>query len=70
LYKEEGKIEEAKQYYKLAADQGRAAAQYNLGLLYRQEGKIEEAKQYYKLAADQGHVEAQNNLANFLEDDM
>ena len=48
------------------ADQGEAAAQYNLGLMYDNgEGVREddaEAAKWYRLAADQGYAAAQNNL--------
>ena len=57
----------AVKYYKLAADQGHAEAQYNLGRCYEKgEGvskDYKEAEKYYKLAADQGDVTAQFNLA-------
>ena len=55
--------------YKLAADQGNAAAQYNLGLCYRR-GQIgvaqdyKEAVRWYRLAANQGQALAQYNLGD------
>ena len=49
-----------------AADQGDAAAQYNLGLMYTNgEGVLEddaEAVRWFRLAAEQGHAKAQLNL--------
>ena len=57
---------EAVRWYRLAADQGDANAQYNLGLKYASgEGVPEddaEAVRWYRLAADQGLAIAQNNL--------
>jgi S1-C subfamily serine protease len=50
----------------MAAEQGLAAAQYNLGMMYdhgrgvRQDYK--EAVKWYTMAAEQGYAEAQNNL--------
>ena len=55
----EGVVEddaEAVRWYRLAADQGHADAQYNLGLMYAK-GVPEddaEAVRWYRLAADQG----------------
>src|SRR5262249_31786806 len=58
--------------YKLAADQGHAAAQYNLGVNYAVGlGGLpkyhREAARLYKLAADQGFDAAQYNLGVFYE---
>jgi TPR repeat protein len=56
----------AKRYYELAAEQGNALAQHNLGLLYekgigvRQDS--DKAKEKYELAAAQGHANAQCSL--------
>jgi uncharacterized protein len=48
------------------ADQGEAAAQYNLGLMYANGKGVgeddAEAAKWYRRAADQGHAAAQNNL--------
>ncbi|MDJ0651875.1 MAG: tetratricopeptide repeat protein [Simkaniaceae bacterium] len=56
----------AVQYYKLAADQGYAQAQFKLGFFYHHgEGvpqNYKKAVHYYTLAADQGHVKAQFTL--------
>jgi len=53
-------------YYRLAAEQGHAGAQYNLGQMNRlgQGGPPlnNEAKKWYKLAAEQGVIQAQFNL--------
>ena len=56
--------------FKLAADQGDAASQYNLGIFYAQgRGGLpkddREAARLFKLAADQGDAEAQFTLASF-----
>jgi TPR repeat protein len=58
---------EAARLYKLAADQGNAAAQAYLGIFYEQgRGGLpkddREAARLYKLAADQGNVYAQAGL--------
>jgi tetratricopeptide (TPR) repeat protein len=54
--------EEAKRYYKLAADQGNALAQYNLALIYEVIQNYSDAIHYYKLAAEQGDTDALSNL--------
>jgi uncharacterized protein len=50
----------------LAADQGNAGAQFNLGLMYSNGNSVEqdfaEAVKWYRLAADQGDALAQGNL--------
>ena len=57
---------QAVKYYRLAADQGFAMAQYNLGVCYKRgEGVPQDdgmAVKYYRLAADQGYAPAQSNL--------
>jgi TPR repeat protein len=57
---------EAVKWYRLAADQGNAKAQYNLGFMYDTGGGVPEddteAVKWYRLAADQGHTGAQLNL--------
>ena len=58
---------EAVRWYRLAAGQGDASAQSNLGFMY-QEGRgvpqdNAEAVRWYRLAAGQGHAMAQHNLA-------
>ena len=58
--------EEAVKWYRLAAEQGYANAQYNLGLMYDNgEGVPQdyaEAVKWYRLAAEQGMLHAQYNL--------
>jgi TPR repeat protein len=57
-------------YYKLAADQGYAAAQFNYGICLSK-GKgvgidFKGAAHYFKLAADQGNILAQFNYGHCL----
>lgn len=53
-------------WFKLAADQGVAPAQYSLGVLYHQGEVIEQddkqALKWHSLAAEQGFVGSQYNL--------
>ena len=57
---------EAVKWYRLAAEQGYAAAQFNLGVGYANgEGVPQdyaEAVKWYRLAAEQGYAAAQYNL--------
>ena len=57
---------EAVRWYRLAAEQGYANAQYNLGLMYDNGDGVPEddaeAVRWYRLAADQGNTSAQYNL--------
>ena len=57
---------EAVKWFRLAADQGNATAQYNLGLMYDKGQGVPqnyaEAVKWYRLAADQGNAVAQFNL--------
>ena len=69
-------LNEAFRWYKLAAEQGHAGAQAELGESYRygfgvQHNK-QEAVRWWTLAAEQGHAGAQAELGNAyaLEDDM
>jgi hypothetical protein len=60
---------QAVKYWKLAADQGEAAAQFKLGIAYRDGNGVEkqdfiQAVKYWKLAADQGGAMALFNLGN------
>ena len=59
---------EAVRWYRLAADQGDADAQLNLGVMYDNgRGVLKdeaEAVRWYRLAADQGDAAAQFNLGN------
>jgi hypothetical protein len=53
-------------WYRLAADQGDASAQNNLGIMYANGQGVpqddEQAVHWYRLAAEQGHALAQYNL--------
>jgi TPR repeat protein len=59
---------EAARWYRLAADQGLADAQSNLGQMYTLGNGVPqdyvEAARLYKLAADQGNASAQMSLGN------
>ena len=59
-------IAEAIRYYNLAADQGHAGAQSNLGVVYANGIGVAQdyaaAVKFFKLAAAQGHTDAQSNL--------
>ena len=56
-------------WFRKAADQGFAAAQYNLGVAYREgqgiEKNLDTAFQWFQKSADQGHAEAQFNVGFF-----
>ncbi len=56
----------ARYFYELAAEQGHACAQNNLGYLYYEGLGVTQdyakARHFYELAAEQGHAWAQNNL--------
>ncbi len=62
---------EAARWYRLAAEQGHAGAQYSLGLIYAMGRGVEqdyaEAAQWYRLAAEQGHTGAQFLLGSLYE---
>ncbi len=53
-------------WYRLAAEQGLADAQYNLGVMYEVGQGVpqdyDEAVKWYRLAAEQGDALGQNNL--------
>lgn len=57
---------EAVKWYRRAAEQGYADAQYNLGVCYKNGTGTQkdeaEAVKWYRLAAEQGHADAQYNL--------
>ena len=57
---------EAARWYRLAAEQGHAEAQGNLGVMYASGRGVSqdygEALRWFRLAADQGHAPAQRNL--------
>jgi TPR repeat protein len=63
---------EAVRLYRLAAEQGHAAAQFNLGSMFEDgQGVAQdyaEAVRLYRLAAEQGHAAAQNILGSMFED--
>jgi len=71
LYKEGKGIpqnySEALKWYRKAADQGLAKAQFQLGLIYEQGLGVQqdstEASKWYQKAADQGFEEAKSKLA-------
>ena len=58
--------EEAAKWYKKAADQGDADAQYQLGVFYENGYGVtqdkEQAMQWYKKAAEQGNESAKNAI--------
>ncbi len=62
---------EAMKWYRLAADQGDAWAQSNLGWMYRKGQGVPQdyakAVKWYRLAADQGDARAQYNLGVMYE---
>ncbi len=63
---------EAVKWYRLAADQGLAMAQIDLGAMYLN-GRgvpqdLPEAAKWYRLAAEQGYADAQFALGVFYED--
>lgn len=64
--------QEAAKWYRNAADQGDAEAQYMIGVMYHKGCGLEHsdklAARWYKKAADQGHVIAQNDLGLFYLD--
>jgi uncharacterized protein len=53
---------EASKWYRLAADQGRPDAQYQLGHLYYKQDDYSEAAKWFRLAAEQGRADAQSSL--------
>ncbi|MBQ7249238.1 MAG: sel1 repeat family protein, partial [Deltaproteobacteria bacterium] len=62
---------QAVEWYRKAAEQGMAVAQYNLGLMYdhgrgvpKDEGQ---AMEWYRKAAEQGHAEAQQALLRIVD---
>jgi len=59
-------LQEALKYYRKAADQGNALAQFNLGMMYEQNNdtlSLQEAATWYQQAAEQDYAPAQVNLA-------
>jgi ankyrin repeat protein/TPR repeat protein len=59
----------AKKLYQLAANQGFALGQFNLGKLYQDDDQFDVAMKYYEQAAVEGHAGAQYNLAMLNQDD-
>jgi uncharacterized protein len=63
---------EAMKWYRLAADQGYALAQYSLGYLYVSGRGVPqdyaEAMKWYRLAADQGHAGGQYSVGHLYAD--
>ena len=61
---------EAARWFRKAADQGDAGAQYNLGIMFKQGSGVAQsdvqAARWYRKAADQGHVQALHKLGNML----
>ena len=54
LLGEQGRQDQAEQWYRKAADAGDAAAMVNLAALFRKQGKEDQAGQWYRKAADAG----------------
>ena len=65
----DGNRNEAKRLYELAADQGNAFAQCNLGVLYKDEGDRENAKRMFQVASIKGNASAQYNLGVLYEEE-
>lgn len=65
-------FQKAASWWRLAAEQGVAVAQFNLGVLYANgEGVPQdygEALSWYQLAGEQGHSDAQHNLGVLYDD--
>jgi hypothetical protein len=60
-----GNVAEAVRWWRQAADQGHAEAQYNIALFYQVEEKnYAEAMRWYRKAADQGNADAQNSIGH------
>lgn len=72
IEEDEERCEEAVKWFRLAADQGHADSQKNLGDMYEYGQYFpyddEEAEKWYRLAAEQGNATAQNHLADLLVD--
>lgn len=60
----------AVEWYRKAAEQGAASAQYNLGVCYEYGNGVEQnygiAAKWYRKAAEQGHEQAKSNLKRLL----
>ncbi len=57
-------ISKAAYWFRLAAKQGYAEAQINLGVLYNVNRDVAKAAYWFRLAAKQGYVDAQNDLGD------
>jgi tetratricopeptide (TPR) repeat protein len=66
LLGEQGKEDQAVQWYRKAADAGDPAAMVTLGALLRKQGKEDQAGQWYRKAADAGDPDAMFNLGALL----
>ena len=64
-------LELAVDYYRRAAEQGNADAQFNLGRMYEEglgvEQSYELAIEYYQQAAEQGNAEAREKVDELLQ---
>ncbi|MBO5122781.1 MAG: sel1 repeat family protein, partial [Oscillospiraceae bacterium] len=71
-YFKQGDHVQAVRFFRMAAEDGEAAAQFNLALCYEQGEGVEksqsEAIRWYRAAAEQGVVEAQLSLASYYFD--
>ena len=65
-------LEESTKWYRIAAEQGDARAQNNLGFAYLYgEGVLKNLKEsfkWFKKSADQGHPEGKANMGAFLKE--
>ena len=63
---------QAMEWFKKAAEQGYANAQYSIGIMYRRGEGVEQdysqAMDWFRKAAEQGHVDAQVLVNNYTED--
>ncbi len=62
MLEEEGNLEEAKNWYVLAAEKGHLGGIFRLGKLYSKLGDKENAKIWLSKAAEKGHKQAQEML--------
>ena len=65
------RYDKAFKWYRLAAEQGYAAAQFNLGNMYEKGWWVSrsdvDASKWYRLAAEQGYAAAQNSLGDMYQ---
>jgi TPR repeat protein len=59
-------LDDARYWYRKAAEGGDLQAAYNLGVLLHEDGDLEEAANFYRQAADGGRADAMNNLGLLL----